>query len=90
MTNYKLGKWDLTKLATDPKDAAFKNKIQHVEKIKVKDEEVDNNIKEMKKHYKDDHAAIERVSSPEYKNYVINVLTSRKVVDKLREWNVDK
>ena len=33
MSNYMLGKWDLSKLATDPKSASFRKKIQHVEKI---------------------------------------------------------
>ena len=32
MANYKLGRWNLSKLATDPKNAAFRKKIQYVEK----------------------------------------------------------
>jgi len=61
-----------------------------LEKVKVGAEEAENYIKEMKKHYQKDKGLSEKINTLEYKNYVLNILTSRKVVDKLREWNVEK
>jgi len=62
--------------------------VASAEKIAVEDAEVDKNIEEIKKQYKDHKDLAGRFDSPEYKSYVLNVLTSRKVVDKLREWNI--
>jgi trigger factor len=76
--------------------------IAKVEKIKVEDSEVDNHIEEMKKYYqslrerapkdssqlKEAKAMNDQIKTPEYRSYVLNALTSRKVIDKLREWNV--
>ncbi len=61
-----------------------------LEKVKVEAEEAENYIKEMKKHYQKDKELSERINTSEYKNYVLNILTSRKVIDKLRGWNVDR
>jgi trigger factor len=63
--------------------------IAKIEKIKVEDEEIDKQISEMKKYYKDKLDIIEKVSTDEYRNYVYNVLNSKKVVNKLREWNIE-
>src|SRR3989339_921717 len=57
--------------------------VASAEKIAVEDAEVDKNIEEIKKQYKDHKDLAGRFDSPEYKSYVLNVLTSRKVVDKL-------
>jgi len=67
--------------------------ITEVEKIKVSREELDNYISSMRKHYesintKEAKEFLEKTDSEDYKNYVLNILTSRKVVDKLREWNI--
>lgn len=64
--------------------------IADAEKIKVKEDEIKQNIAEMKEKYKEDKKVSERVDSQEYKSYITNVLTSRKVIDKLKEWNIDK
>jgi len=65
------------------------------EKIKVADKEINKQIEDMKKHYKgagsgspDAKQALAQVNTPEYKSYVYNILSSRKVVDKLKEWNI--
>jgi FKBP-type peptidyl-prolyl cis-trans isomerase (trigger factor) len=63
--------------------------IANVEKIKVEDEEIEKQISEMKKYYKDKQDIIDKVNTDEYRNYVYNVLNSKKVVDKLREWNIE-
>ena len=65
------------------------------EDIKVKPEEADQQIKEIKAHYNSQagknlpEAAemLSKVDTPEYQKYVLNVMASRKVVDKLWKWN---
>lgn len=64
--------------------------IAKKENISVKAEEVENNIKQMIEYYKGDKNAAAKIDSIEYRNYITNVLASRKVVDKLREWNINK
>lgn len=65
------------------------------EKIKVANEELNKQIEDMKKHYKDAGSssletkqALAQVNTPEYKSYIYNILSTRKVVGKLKEWNV--
>lgn len=60
------------------------------EKIAVNPEEVHQHIEEMKKHYQGQPEITEKISTEEYKQYVTNVLGSRKVIDKLKEWNITK
>jgi trigger factor len=61
-----------------------------VEKIAVKPEEIDEHIKHMKSHYQDKPDILKRLDSIEYRNYIVNVQTSRKVIDKLMKWNIVK
>lgn len=62
--------------------------IAKLEKISADQKDVDKQIEEAKKFYKDKPELLERFSTPEYLSYVRNVLDSRAVLDKLREWNV--
>ncbi len=76
--------------------------IAKQEKINVTDEEVDKQVEEIERHYKNVSASsqqekeqisqakemLEQIKTPDYRNYVLNTLASRKVIDKLREWNV--
>src|SRR3989339_889154 len=69
------------------------HKQQEMDKITEKEmkatkEDVQKNIEEMKKKYKDNKEAVIQLNSPEYQAYILNVLTSQKVVDKLKEWNI--
>lgn len=64
--------------------------IAKVEKITVKPEEIAGQIKHMKSHYQGKADILKRLDSPEYYNYVVNVQTSRKVIDKLLKWNIAK
>ena len=64
--------------------------IAEKENIKVEEEEIEKHIAEMKKHYHDNQEVLNKLHSPEYLNYVYNVFASKKVVDKLKEWNVEK
>jgi trigger factor len=60
------------------------------EKIKVEEVEIDEHIKEMKKHYHDQVDVLGKLDTEEYRDYVYNVFSSRKVIEKLIEWNVGK
>lgn len=62
--------------------------IAKKENIKVEVKEIEENIEEMKKHYRDNKEAMSRITSPQYADYITNVLASRKVVNQLREWNI--
>lgn len=64
--------------------------IAKAENIKVEKDDIEKHLEEMRKHYKDKSDIIDKVNSDEYKGYVVNVLSSRKVIDKLKEWNVDR
>ena len=63
------------------------------EKINIEKEEVDKQITDMKAHYakmppEQTKEILKQLDTPEYKNYLANIMMSRKVVDKLKEWNV--
>jgi trigger factor len=62
--------------------------IADKEKIRATDEEINEHLKEMKKHYHDKKDILERLDSHEYRDYVFNTLSSKKTIDKLTEWNV--
>jgi trigger factor len=64
--------------------------IAILEKIKVGEKEIEENIEHMKKHYKGNKELEERLMTPEYKIYAENMLTNRKVIEKLKEWNFVK
>ena len=58
------------------------------EKISVAHEEIDKAIEDILKQYKGKAEAEERVKSHAYHDYVENNLTGKKVMEKLREWNI--
>jgi trigger factor len=64
--------------------------IAKVEEVKVDNEEVEKHVHEMLHHYKDKPDVIKKIHSSEYKSYIANTLNSRKVIEKLKEWNVEK
>ncbi len=64
--------------------------IAKLEKVTVSAEEIAEHVKHMKTHYKDKPEILGRLDTSEYHNYVVNVQTSRKVIDKLLKWNVGK
>ena len=68
--------------------------ITQAEKIKVTEEELNNYLNGMRMQYEKDSSKeakefLKKIDSAEYKNYVLNALTSRKTLDKLREWNIE-
>ncbi len=59
------------------------------ENIKVDEKEINKAREQMLKQYHNDKQASQRINSPEYENYLANMLTSRKVIEKLSGWNVE-
>ncbi len=58
------------------------------EKIEATEEDIAKHLKDMEKQYEGQAEMIERLKAPEYKTYAANVLTSQKVVDALKKWNI--
>jgi len=70
------------------KSALMIREIALVEKIKVEPKEIDEKIAELIKQYKGYEKVEERVKEPGYRLYIQNTMVNRKVIDKLKEWNV--
>ncbi|OGF30344.1 trigger factor [Candidatus Falkowbacteria bacterium RIFCSPLOWO2_12_FULL_45_13] len=64
--------------------------IAKLEKISVSREEIQKVVDDIAKQYKDNQTVRERASSHAYHDYVENNLAGKKVMEKLREWNVVK
>lgn len=60
------------------------------EKIDVSDEEVEKRQKEMIEQYKGYQKVEDRVKDPAYKPQLKNIMINRKVIEKLKEWNIAK
>jgi trigger factor len=64
--------------------------VGNLEKISVNHDEIHKAIDDILEQYKGNETVIERVKSHAYHDYVENNLTGKKVVGKLREWNITK
>jgi trigger factor len=72
------------------KTALIVRQISLEEKIKVDEKEIDEKIEELLKQYKGYAKVEERVKEPAYRGYLENSLTNKKVLEKLKEWNLEK
>lgn len=72
------------------KTALAVRQIAHAEKIEISEEEVEEKIKELFKQYKGYAKIEEKIKEPGYRDYLRNVLANRKVIERLKEWNVEK
>jgi len=63
--------------------------IAILEKILITEEEVQKEVDKLMQMYSDE-ASQKSIQSHGYKHYLENLLTNRKVIEKLREWNVEK
>jgi trigger factor len=72
------------------KTALIVRQIALEEKIKVGEKEIDEKIDELLKQYKGYAKVEERVKEPAYRGYLENSLTNKKVLEKLKEWNLEK
>jgi len=70
------------------KSALVMREISLAEKIQADEHDVEHEIKHILGHYPNNQEVEQRVKTAEYKNYIANSLTNRKVMMKLREWNV--
>ena len=70
------------------KSALIVQKIADLEKITIKNTEIENKQKELLLQYKDNKSIEDRISQPEYKNHLRIILTNKKVMDNLRDWNL--
>lgn len=65
-------------------------KISEVEKIEVTKEEIDKAVADLIKQFGGKEKNLEeKVNNPAYREYLANSLSSRKIIDKLKEWNVE-
>ncbi|MDO9399460.1 MAG: trigger factor [bacterium] len=64
--------------------------IAHTEKIIATDKEVEDEVEKLLKQYGDKDDIKERITSQAYKDYLINNITGKKVLEKLKEWNIKK
>lgn len=72
------------------KSALLIREIAVAEKIEASDKEVDKEVEKLLKQYKGYEKVEERVKEPSYKQYLQNVIINKKVIEKLREWNITK
>ena len=63
-------------------------KISEIEKIKVEEKELTDQINHLKEMYKTDKNAMNNITDIKYKQYLYNALMNQKTVNKLKEWNV--
>jgi len=61
-----------------------------LEKIAVSHEEIHQTIDDIAKQYQGNATVLERLNGHAYHDYVENNLTGKKVMEKLREWNIVK
>ncbi|MCU0680380.1 MAG: trigger factor [Planctomycetes bacterium] len=71
------------------KNALVIREVSSQEKIVVSEKEIEDKIEELKKHYQHDEKAQQALKERGYKSYLYNILTSQKVIDKLKEWNLE-
>ncbi len=72
------------------KSAILIREIAKAEKIEVSEKEIEEKIEQLLKQYKGYEKVETRIKESGYRGYLKNILTNRKVVEKLREWNVEK
>lgn len=72
------------------KSALMIREIAHVEKIEVSEKEVYEKIEEILKQYQGYEKVAERVKELDYRRHLQNIMANRKVVEKLREFNITK
>lgn len=79
-------KLELTPQAlTRIKVALVMRAVAKQEEIKVEDAELNHELDHMAEHYKDKKEAKDQIYSPEYRDYLEQILTNRKVIDFLRK-----
>jgi trigger factor len=70
------------------KSALVIREIANQENIEVTKEEIDKKQNELLEQYKGYQKVEERVKEDSYRHYLSNIIANRKVIDKLKEWNL--
>lgn len=70
------------------KSALVIREIANQANIEVTEEEVDQKQNELLEQYKGYEKVEERVKQDSYRQYLQNIIANRKVIDKLKEWNL--
>ncbi len=89
LTNIKKSMEEFTKdlrpqAITRVKSALLIKQIAQQEKISIKDEEVDAEIKKLKEIYKNSPESLAQIEQPAYKHHLSNIMAGQKVVDWLK------
>lgn len=63
--------------------------VGNLEKIQAPEHDIDKAIEDILQQYKGNKTVEDRINGQAYRDYAANNLTSKKVVEKLREWNVE-
>jgi trigger factor len=71
------------------KSALLIREIALAEKVEVSEKEVLEKQEELLKQYKGYGKVESRIKEPSYKAYLQNMIVNKKVIDKLKEWNVE-
>jgi len=69
------------------KTALLMREVSLQEKIKATDDEIEKKVEELLKQYQGYEKVEARIKEPGYKDYLRTVITNRKVIEKLKEWN---
>lgn len=72
------------------KSALLIREIAKAEKIEVSEKEIEEAQENLLKQYKGYEKVEARIKEEGYKNYLRNALNNRKVIEKLKEWNLEK
>ncbi len=72
------------------KSALVIREIAQKEEVEVTKEDIDKKQQELLDQYKGYTKVEERVKEPSYRNYLQNVIANRKVIDKLKQWNLSQ
>ena len=72
------------------KSALLVREVAIAEKIEASAEEVNKKQEALLAQYKGYEKVEERIKEPGYKLYLANMITNQKVMEKLKEWNLEK
>lgn len=72
------------------KSALIIREIAKIENLNISEKEVEEETEKLLKQYKGYNKIEERLKDEDYKIHLANILANRKVMGKLREWNIEK
>lgn len=70
------------------KTALAMRNIAELEKIQIESEELEKEINKILANYENNSEIERNIKSEGYKNYLKNILLNKKIIEKLKEWNI--